>query len=168
MYRLLHENVCYKTFMLSLMATNTILYMGFSFNDEYSPPHPPPPHPSFPSHRVFAIHPQRSDHNPFRYLNEMRSEVVSMLRPRSMMSHSALPSTLPGLQSQPIACGMYLRRLQPGQAAIVRETRRCQDTVLEHVQGQKQDAVTQRTRHSGIAVGQLPYRAWPAPLVRKG
>lgn len=32
--RLLHETVGYKNFMLSLMATNTILYMGFSFNDE--------------------------------------------------------------------------------------------------------------------------------------
>jgi hypothetical protein len=38
--RLLHETVGYKNFMLSLMATNTILYMGFSFNDEYSPPTP--------------------------------------------------------------------------------------------------------------------------------
>ena len=32
--RLLHETVGYKNFMLSLMATNTILYMGFPFDDE--------------------------------------------------------------------------------------------------------------------------------------
>lgn len=41
--RLLHETVGYKNFMLSLMATNTILYMGFSFNDEYSSPLPNTP-----------------------------------------------------------------------------------------------------------------------------
>ena len=40
--RLLHETVGYKNFMLSLMATNTILYMGFSFNDECPPPPTPP------------------------------------------------------------------------------------------------------------------------------
>ncbi len=45
--RLLHETVGYKNFMLSLMATNTILYMGFSFNDECSPP-PPLPFPTPP------------------------------------------------------------------------------------------------------------------------
>jgi hypothetical protein len=70
--RLLHETVGYKNFMLSLMATNTILYMGFSFNDEY--------------------------------LNDFRSEVLSMLRPRDLLAPSPLARAR--AHNQPIAYGI--------------------------------------------------------------
>merc|ERR1712032_62420 len=33
--RLLHGNAAYQSFLKSLMSTKTILYIGFSFSDEY-------------------------------------------------------------------------------------------------------------------------------------
>jgi hypothetical protein len=98
--RLLHETVGYKNFMLSLMATNTILYMGFSFNDEY----PSFLHPSINislNHGIWIT-------TPYRYLNEYRSEVLSMLRPRNFFPSGPLQpgdNPLPR-PSQPIAYGI--------------------------------------------------------------
>ncbi len=108
--RLLHETVGYKNFMLSLMATNTILYMGFSFNDEYLP--------FFPPSIFISHHPRHLNHNtlhvtiPCMYLNEFRSEVLSMLRPRNIFPSGPLqPGDIPlprrsGVQNQPIAYGI--------------------------------------------------------------
>jgi hypothetical protein len=78
--------------MLSLMATNTILYMGFSFNDECLPL----------SLRQYFV----SLTVGCRYLNEFRSEVLSMLRPRVAPSASHPSKNVPPLflaKNQPIA-----------------------------------------------------------------
>jgi hypothetical protein len=64
--KLLHETASYKTFLTSLMATSTILYLGFSFGDEY--------------------------------LNEFRSEVLSMLRPCPVPQLSATDELLAKLK----------------------------------------------------------------------
>ena len=60
--RLLHECPGYATFLKALMSTKTLLYVGFSFTDDY--------------------------------LNEFRSEIVSMLRPNEQsITHDAVSAT---------------------------------------------------------------------------